>query len=908
MKLKENCINILSSVIPDGMKIVDEQNLLKDFMNDNDEILSASSWGKLIQYLGKKSFEIKDFDEAYHFVIYTSFTSTVFQALERYCITINNLAVPNSSNLDYSYKEFYIDNILKNGLVKYYQRIYKTLFKKQNISDDDIKLLIKYINNNLKYNYFTLLNKNPLTLTKYINHLKSDTFNIEKNNFQKELYETEIEKEYQDIVLNDEKGLTLKDLYIEPYFRVHQNCFKDDDKRIEERRHRDSKFADIKKINIHKFITSILDNKNELDLKNDDIDTIFISGFPGQGKSSFVKRLIYDVLNENISISEDIVLIKLKNIKEPKSLINGNIEEVIKEQIPYKIENLDNYIIVLDGLDELYMKSGLKLSDIDEICAKISRINAKTIVTTRHHYVNFDKLNEKNILTIELKELDMIQQKKWLGKYKKTYPNKKLSNEIIEQLHSKRKKNRHILELINQPILLHMIAEMDIDNIEELDKNKLYKEFFDILIERKWEKDQHTLFEGMDKKVYTKSLRNMLQELALNIFQSQHEYIHKIDFEQLQSVKKFKNELEKVQNNSLQDGLKGVMIAFYFQEVKKETSDKNRKELQEDYAIEFLHKSLMEYMVAENIWYTMRKFLGKDSISEDYSIIDNKQALELIWDLFNKKLLSQEIVKNIIEIIQNNTNQEEKDELFDRLLSFMNYFLEKDFIYISTLEDKNPIDKSISTFYGFWTILSHLNNMNCVTEKNKNKIVKMIKLFKSIYSERNLNLSNNDFSEINFSDISFRNENISNSNFTNSILDNISLYETNIYNIILNNTTLNYSDIWEMDINDIVFIDSKINFSTLFSCRFYDVTIENTDFSNSQIYCSEFKDAKINNVDFRGTVFNEGLSSACIFENVEFIDCFFKDTIFYNTEFINCKGIDNLEEMGAIVINNKENE
>ena len=41
---------------------------------------------------------------------------------------------------------------------------------------------------------------------------------------------------------------------------------------------------------------------------------------------------------------------------------------------------------------------------------------------------------------------------------------------------------------------------MDIDKIEELDKNKLYKKFFDILIKRKWDKDQHTIFKGMEEK------------------------------------------------------------------------------------------------------------------------------------------------------------------------------------------------------------------------------------------------------------------------------------------------------------------------------------------------------------------------------------------------------------------------
>jgi len=101
MGIKEKSLEVLSNIIPDALKIVDKKDLLKEFMIDNDEILSSTSWGKLINYLGKEYFEIKDYDEAYHFIIYSAYTSTLLDGASHLEYEINNLAVPSSKRLDF---------------------------------------------------------------------------------------------------------------------------------------------------------------------------------------------------------------------------------------------------------------------------------------------------------------------------------------------------------------------------------------------------------------------------------------------------------------------------------------------------------------------------------------------------------------------------------------------------------------------------------------------------------------------------------------------------------------------------------------------------------------------------------------------------------------------------------------
>lgn len=572
------------------------------------------------------------------------------------------------------------------------------------------------------------------------------------------------------------------------------------------------------------------------------------------------------MVESRTSLSKDVILIKLKNIKEPNDLKNKSFKEIVKENTRLEIDNLDNYIVVLDGLDELAMKTGLSTSDIELICQKFSRESTTIIITTRHGYLNFDTLNEDNISVLELKELDKTQQLSWLEKYKTTYPNIKLSSEIIEKFH--KDEDKHILELINQPILLHMIAKMDIENIEELSKTTLYSEFFEILIKRKWEKDAHTLskLKGLDQEEYSKVLKNMLKELAFHIFNSEYEYIQKYEFEKLESVKELQGLLaEKNNNESLKSNLKGVMVSFYFKEIKK-VEESNPEERNEHYAIEFLHKSLMEYMVASYIYdYLKDNFLETKSSSGKYIIDDGKNALEKLWYLFHQKRISDEVTNNLIEIIKEK-EQSTNDELSKRFDIFLPYFIEKDFLYESNIGNNNPIRKAKNTFYGFWQVMCNLDDKNHMP-KDKNLKQKLFSEFIHIYVNE-FDLSNMDLSDIyifgihlySFEKVSFR-INLKNSNIRNSIIwtDNIDFININ-----------EAKDIYNLEISGINFRNTSFDCTDISSCIFKNCVFDNMVFNCRSIFDGLFKD--------------------CTFTNCKGID--FQKLESFDTYFINCTNDD----------------
>ena len=98
----------------------------------------------------------------------------------------------------------------------------------------------------------------------------------------------------------------------------------------------------------------------------------------------------------------------------------------------------------------------------------------------------------------------------------------------------------HILELIEQPILLHMIANIDIDIENDLKKSELYDRLFTTLIERKWSRNGQleTLYD-----ITKDDLRELIRDVAIAIYQSDREYIHKTELLKLPTLKDFNKKL-----------------------------------------------------------------------------------------------------------------------------------------------------------------------------------------------------------------------------------------------------------------------------------------------------------------------------------------------------------------------------
>ena len=659
-------------------------------------------------------------------------------------------------------------------------------------------------------------------------------------------------------VLNNDKNMTLNDIYIEPTFEFLSNHLKKEKDKYY------NQFTTAKdNQSIHNFIYNYLNNKsscNNEQFQSKNSNIVLILGQPGQGKSSFSKKFMFDYISKKFDTKEQVFLSRLRDISNSSHLLDNPIDSLSDKlhKIIGFLPNLeDETILLLDGLDELTMKEQLVSSKIDDFLETLISClkdypKLKLIITSRTLYVNLEKLEKRlkdDILTLHLKPFDLEKQKLWLEKYKDFYPYATLTNEILDELH--KNQTNHILELISQPILLHMLAELNLskdDLTNNTNRAKIYDEMFTSIINRKWENDRkHENLKGIEPD----DIRELLREIAFAIYKSDFEYIHKSKLEKLSFVKEFYEKLEIDVNKNAEelDGiLKGVLISFYFQEVNKNSEDDIDDS--NNYAIEFLHKSLQEYLVAEKIYDEVLRLINKDR--NKYAIKDYREVLKIVWELFSSKTISNEIQGYLIEIIKNG-NQEQNIELARRMGSFLGELFEKDFIYKYNLDtDINIMKKSFDVFYGYWTVLINLGlNENFINEKFSEKYNKYI-----IYLMKD-NLKSMGMRTIirNLYHLDFKFQNISraywvgcffeNNNFLNSVLIRIDFTRCYFSNIIFKKTTFESCDFSYACFYDLTLVETKIN-----NCYFTDLNLEEVSFYNSELKRINFMNTKLNKANF----------------------------------------------------------
>ena len=264
------------------------------------------------------------------------------------------------------------------------------------------------------------------------------------------------------------------------------------------------------------------------------------------------------------------------------------------------IQELKKSLIILDGLDELQMKNKLQASDIDEIFRIINleieqHPALRVIITSRFGYLNLEKIIANEIFVFQLQELDLAKQYRWLKSYRQYHPETWLNEKELARIDKQDKS--YLKELVRQPILLHMIAGLGRELSQDVNRAKVYESLFDQITDPNiWKKNQIYPLKGLESS----DLRTALQEMAYEIWRSGDGYIHKSKVETLNSIQDIRNKLPAT--TEFQKVLKLLMVAFYFQEVAKDGPIVPEEDTY-NYAIEFLHKSLQEYLTAEYIWY-----------------------------------------------------------------------------------------------------------------------------------------------------------------------------------------------------------------------------------------------------------------------------------------------------------------
>lgn len=653
-----------------------------------------------------------------------------------------------------------------------------------------------------------------------------------------------LRERFCEVVMNDASGMTLKDIYIEPNFEVYESCITD--KKAFNRSN--TSFHEHKTpYSVHEFVNGYTDKKKTAsDVKQ--TKCVLILGQPGQGKTSFCKKFVYDYILANRQDQKDIFYVKLKDIANSKALINSPLPVLLDEikaltKCDLTQQALGKSIIVLDGLDELYMKDGLKLDDIEVLCEKLAREveserndDLQIIITSRTNYVELEKLQHNPILVLQLAPLSKEKQLRWIEKYSRFHPETWLTAKKINEFHKEKRFERSYLkELLEQPLLLHMIASLKEAVTKEVSRTQVYNQMFSELIERRYSSDGQThILQGLNAQ----DLRKVIRQIAFSIYQTGNGYISKRRLLQNETIKKF---LAKFPNSDFRENLKGIMVAFYFQESEKPAED--GYEESKDYVVEFLHKSLEEYMVAEKIVHDTKNYFTSKNSDGEYTVDDARRGLEILNETFSKQI-SWEIRDYIIELVES-LDDSSKEELSRRLSLYLEDYAKHDFIFkYDSATQVGPIQFSANTFLGVWVLLKSVDGKRNYLD-NQDVRQKVVDYF-IFYSNSDTFASHTD---VNFQ--SFAGTKITGANY---------LGINGIVSVDFRNTEIFHSVFVGTNIVATAFDDSEI-----FGTGFHDVTIENSSFRGCEISEMTFENVVFDNVNFSGSFI-----AAWRFKNVKF--------------------------------------
>ncbi len=501
---------------------------------------------------------------------------------------------------------------------------------------------------------------------------------------------------------------TLKDLYIEPFFEIHKNSF------TSKTAKRTSEFNELDiELSAHLFLKDYFFKDKKHPNFTNSYSLLFVLGQPGQGKTSFCSKLVYDYIVESDGIPEiPIFFVKIRDLVA-RDFIDTPFNEIKRHtKQNFDFQN-DKCILVLDGLDEAYMTGGLNDGDLRNLYERLktttqSNKDLKIILTSRFNYL---KLNDSCIdrsSVIQLSTLKGLQIKEYSNKFKFFYPNNKLVGKIDEILNDK--KYEHVLELLQQAVLLYFIAISDIDIEEQDSRTVIYDKIFNSLAMRSWDKNGQLSYIKKDLKDnpsrYEKLLRNYIRNIAFAIYQSPKLYITINQLLELEATSEFINKCFDDSINFSQEKIKDIskylLISFYFQESKSNDSS--------DTAIEFFHNSLWEYLTAEYMWNENKKLLLDKDSDGDYKTVNKEKYFNLLDKLIGQKSLSDTTIENLTNIIINDSELE-KQEILKLSYSLFNKLLDDDFLleYSKNNNRLSSIEKSVAIFELFWVFFYQSN-------------------------------------------------------------------------------------------------------------------------------------------------------------------------------------------------------
>lgn len=634
---------------------------------------------------------------------------------------------------------------------------------------------------------------------------------------------------------------TLRDLYIEPNFRIYKQNVK---KKINEN---DDFIEPSESLSIHSFLNDYFLKDNTFSICKENYNMIFVLGQPGQGKTSFCYKLVFDILENSLGLPKSpLCFIKIRDLNA-RDFIDRTFDTINSAICQDFDFSKDSCVLILDGLDEAYMSGGLTNVDLKNLYGRLNKAskhnkNLKIVLTSRLNYLDVNDPSIEETLVVKLDNLNDDQIIQYIEKFKVFHPENILIKKVDLFLY--KPEFIHIKELLQQPVLMYFIALSNIDIEEKDSKSNIYGKIFDSLAERSWDNNGQLHYIKPELKArpekYSKYLRQYIRNIAFEIYQSPKLFISIKKLLELEATNLFIKQCfnEDIENESdrIKEISKYLLISFYFQQ-----SNKNQEE---DTAIEFFHNSLWEFLTAEYIWEENKRIAINFDQDGDLKAITTEEYFNILKKLIGNKILNDEIIKNLENIIANE-NLETRKQVMKQTKNTFYKLVDKDVLltYDWKSEELTSKDKSTQIFNLMWTFINALNAELDSTIKSNTKLNSLLFSMGSGFGYRK-KIRNIEFNEVCIHDQLFIGCKIKNVVFDMQLHIKLNLSENLIEDTFFKMHHLNASML-RNEFKNVTFQDVNLSGVILRNNKFIECNFLNVQFDNKNLF-----DEILNNNEF----------------------------------------------------------
>ncbi|MCI8506735.1 MAG: NACHT domain-containing protein [Lachnospiraceae bacterium] len=554
----------------------------------------------------------------------------------------------------------------------------------------------------------------------------------------------------------------------------------------------------------HKSIMKIESHDDSLEeridkfIKYDRTSTMLIRGVPGIGKSTIISWIANQYRDD-----ERVVILRFRDW-EREELEKGFLKAICTE-LQCKKDHLNNKILILDGFDEIKSLSN-RHRLLDVFFNEIKDFNTKYIITSRPSYISSENFN--NVIELLPFSIEKIKcfYKKITGIELK---NKKIYN----------------TEVLGIPVILYMAIMSRIKIEREIDRAELYGRVFakkSGIFDRfycegmGYDKGAHVLRSSENIGKYLEFLR----EIAFRMFEKNKTSLA-VDEYQIPQLE-FQGERVSILE---------FPIKYLFENT---ISD-----------IEFIHKSIYEYFVAE--------YLG-EKIFEAVTGKNIGDSAAILGDILRNNIISDEIAEYLsYKILRKNMIIERID---------LKEYLEM------------PSQQDVTDFLSAVFSVMLKNGMTGFCEKNYSNIIScelnifknMLKIFQfCLNGDAKLLVEHKNEFVIYLSYLNVRDDeavlayiDLNGTKFENISMSNITFQAVDLSHAIFDKVNLNHVCFEDVELSGTKFVDVNINNTTFSYVNFEEAIFEKSNLKECEIIRSRLK-TKMTDVDLEGTKFKESI-------------------------------------------------